>query len=150
MLGSAEPQNSPCRIQISFPSSGKKEKIIWTPAFPYKPFSPRLIHGALFRQRFDVCTTWSKIARLGSYPGIIKCPWILASALHNRREEGGGREDQSDNVRCCVSAAEWLENVTAPVGGYLQRTERGRRWGEVVCEGRCNCPFHNTSCWFLR
>lgn len=160
MLGSAEP---PRRIQIGFPSSEtkkkKKKKFLYLNSyFPLQPV-PTLLDSTVpyLDNVLMSCTTWSKIAQLGSYPGIIKCPWVLASTLHNWREErevGGGGEDQSDNVQCCDSAAEWLESVTAPVRGHhLQRGhgERRRRLeGGVVCAGgRRNCSSHNT-CWFAR
>lgn len=119
-----------------------KSSFILTPAFPYNPLSPRLIHGALFRQRFDVCTTWSKIARLGSYPGIIKCPWVLANALHNWREEAGG--GWRSKWQCTVL---WLGcRVAGECHRPSQRalaedTERQGRWGEVVCAGEAQLLF---------
>lgn len=133
MLGSAEPKVSPRRIQIGFPSSEKKKRkkkkfLYLNSYFPYNPFSPRLMHGALFRQRFDVCATWSKIAQLGSYPGIIKCPWVLASALHNWREEGGGSKWQCTVLwlRCRVAG----ECHRSSQQALTEETEggHGERW----------------------
>lgn len=96
MLGSAEP---PRRIQIGFPSSEtkkrKKKKFLYLNSyFPLQPV-PTLLDSTVpyLDNVLMSCTTWSKIAQLGSYPGIIKCPWVLASTLHNWREErevGGG------------------------------------------------------------
>lgn len=122
MLGSAEAGVSPRRIQIGFPLSKKKRFFILTPAFPYNPFSPSLIRSALFRQRFDVCTTRSKRARLGSYPGIIKCPWVLARALHNCRKDGEGKI----KAAVCGAATPLTPSVTASGCRRLQRT--GRMW----------------------
>lgn len=55
---------------------------ISTLAFPYKPSHPARC-AVPYLDGFDVGATGAKIARLGSYPGIIQCPWILASAPHN-------------------------------------------------------------------
>ncbi|MEQ2187500.1 hypothetical protein GOODEAATRI_005320 [Goodea atripinnis] len=88
MLAFAEPKVSTRRIQIGIPSSKRRKRkgsccFISTPAFPNNPSSTLLILAALFRQHFDVCSTRAKGAQLGSYPGIIKCPWVPASTLNN-------------------------------------------------------------------
>lgn len=62
----------------------------------------------------------------------------------------GEGEDQSDNVQCCDSAAEWLESVTAPVNGHLQRTHREREemGRSGMCEGGAIALFttHHVDC----
>lgn len=137
MLGSAEP---PRRIQIGFPSSEtkkrKKKKFLYLNSyFPLQPV-PTLLDSTVpyLDNVLMSCTTWSKIAQLGSYPGIIKCPWVLASTLHNWREErevggGGWRSKWQCTVLwlCCRVAGEChRSSQRAPLA------ERPRREKEAI------------------
>lgn len=145
MLGSAEPWVSPCRIQIGFPSSGKKKKkkknssFILTPAFPYNPFSPRLIHGALFRQRFDVYTTWSKRARLDHILVLSSALGLLpAFFITGGNRDGGWRSKWQCTVLWlrCRLAAECHRST-------LQARRTDTEWGQgaVVCAGEAQLLF---------
>lgn len=120
----------------------KKEEsccFILTPAFPNHPSSTILIHTALFRERFDVCSTRSKGVQLGSYPGIIKCPWVSASTLNNWQEEEGVRIKVTTRSAAILLPPGWRVS-SRQAAGQLKRGEH---------DGMCGGGFYRAWCWFL-